>query len=178
MIKLVRSTFVMAIVALLLLSNLAVISAQSPSIDTGIVTTVETKDSGELIGFSIIKGDGSVMRFAVSPSNPNTKYGLENRVGDRWVSDQATEPKEAAKRLMDQQSRLAQISIQSDGTNVATSVVQAMSTDVDTNLGYLFAVVAIAWTGIMGYVVYMGLRQRTIAADLSRLVDDDENNDF
>ena len=175
--KQLRAVLVATILSLALLSNFAVASAQSSSIATGVVTEVATSTDGELDGFSIVSGDGNVIQFTVSSSNPNTAYGLENRVGDRWVSDQATEPKEAASRLKDQQRRLAQISVQSDGNGVAISVVQAESADVDTNLGYLFAVVAIAWIGIMAYVVYIGVRQRTIAADLSLIKGDNEDND-
>ncbi len=150
--------------------------AQSPTISTGVVTGVETTENGELSAFSIVDGDGDILRFAVSSSNPNTTYGLENRVGDRWVSEHASQPREAAARLRDQQNRLAQVSVQSDGSGVAISVVQAQSADVATNLGYVFAVVAIAWIGIMAYVAYMGIRQRTIAAELSRLRGDNGDN--
>ena len=172
--KTVLTSLAAGFVIAALLSNVAVVSAQSPPIATGVVTEVETGGNGELTAFSIVIGNGTVIRFTVSPA---TEYGLENRVGDRWVSDQASEPQEAANRLRDQQNRLAQISVQADGSGVATSVVQAVSTDVDTNLGYLFAVVAIAWIGIMAYVVYMGVRQRTIAADLARIRGDNENDD-
>ena len=152
------------------------VSAQSSTISTGVVVDVETADNGDLFGFSIVDGDGNSLRFTVSSSNPNTSYGLENRVGDRWVSDHATAPREAATRLRDQQNRLTQISVQSHENGVAASVVQAQSADIDTNLGYVFAVVAIAWIGIMAYVVYMGVRQRTLSAELSHLRGDNGNN--
>ena len=140
-------------------------------------TSVETGDDGGLTAFSIIRGDGSVQRFTVSSANPNTEYGLENRVGDRWVSDQASNPQEAADRLRDQQRRLAQISVQSDDGGVAISVVQAESTDIDTNLGYLLAVVAIAWIAIMAYVLYLGVRQRTIATGIESLRNQTDDNE-
>lgn len=152
------------------------ISAQSPGVTTGVVNEVDTSDNGALTGFSILTGDGSVLRFTVSSSNPNTSFGLENRVGERWVSDLATHTIEAVARLKDQQKRLTQISVQSDANGVAISVVQAESRDVSTNLGYLFAVVAIAWIGIAVYVVYLGVRQRTLSVELNRLRGDNENN--
>lgn len=152
--------------------------AQSPGISTGVVAEVETSDDGALTGFSILGGDGNVQRFTVSSSNPNTSFGLENRVGDRWVSDLATDSREAVSRLRDQQKRLTQISVQSDTNGVAISVVQAESRDVSSNLGYLFAVVAIAWVGIAAYVVYLGVRQRTLAAELNRLRGDNGNDEF
>ena len=165
-----------SIATLVMLGTVDPASAQSPSISTGVVTEVETDNEGRLTAFSIVKGDGSVVRFAVSASNPNTSYGLENRVGERWVSDQDSNPREAATRLKDQQNRLTQISIQSEG-GAAMSVVQADSKDVDANLGYLFAVVAMTWIGIMGYVVFLGMRQRTMAAELERLRGNNVSND-
>ena len=165
-----------SIAALVVLGTVERVSAQSPSISTGVVTEVETDDEDRLTAFSIVKGDGSVVRFSVSASNPNTSYGLENRVGERWVSDQDSDPREAATRLKDQQNRLTQISIQSEG-GAAMSVVQADSKDVDANLGYLFAVVAMTWIGIMGYVVFLGMRQRTMAAELERLRGNNVSND-
>ena len=146
-------------------------TAQSPRISTGVVTEIETGDNGELVAFSIVQGNGDILRFTTSASNPNTSYGLENRVGDRWVADHSSEPREAATRLRDQQQRLTAITVQSDADGVASSVVQAESADVGTNLGYLLAVVAITWLGIMAYVIYMSARQRTLSAELSRLRD-------
>ena len=165
-----------SIAVFVILGTVEPASAQSPSISTGVVTEVETDNEDRLTAFSIVKGDGSVVRFAVSASNPNTSYGLENRVGERWVSDQDSDPREAATRLKDQQNRLTQISIQSEG-GAAMSVVQADSKDVDANLGYLFAVVAMTWIGIMGYVVFLGMRQRTMAAELERLRGNNVSND-
>lgn len=170
-------TIALSIALLLTLGVSSAVSAQSPSIATGVVNEVVTSDDGALTGFSLLTGDGNVHRFRVSSSNPNTSFGLENRVGDRWVSDLATDPREAATRLGDQQRRLTQISVQSDANGVAISVVQAESRDVASNLGYLFAVVAIAWAGIAAYVVYLGVRQRTLSSELSRLRSDNENND-
>lgn len=171
------STSAIAIaVALTLIFSVSIL-AQSSSIATGVVTLVETGDDGGLTAFSIVSGDGKVQRFTVSSANPNTEYGLENRVGDRWVSDQASNPQEAADRLRDQQRRLAQISVQSDDGGVAISVVQAESTDIDTNLGYLLAVVAIAWIAIMAYVLYLGVRQATIATGIASLQNQTDDNE-
>ncbi|MXX93114.1 MAG: hypothetical protein F4Y63_06635 [Chloroflexi bacterium] len=167
--RLISTTSAIAIAVPLTLIFSASILAQSSSIATGVVTLVETGDDGGLTAFSIVRGDGNIQQFTVSSSNPNTEYGLENRVGDRWVSDQASNPQEAADRLRDQQRRLAQISVQSDDGGVAISVVQAESTDIDTNLGYLLAVVAIAWIAIMAYVLYLGVRQRAIATGIANL---------
>ena len=164
-----KSIFTSLIVVILTFGFAGLLSAQSHPVSTGVVTNIETTDDGTMSGFSLVAGDGNVLRFTVSSADPNTAFGLENRVGDRWVSDLATDPREAATRLRDQQNRLTQISVQSDSNGVAISVVQAASKDVAANLGYLFSVVAIAWIGIMAYVAYLGVRQRTISAELARL---------
>lgn len=161
--------------ALTLIVSMSVL-AQSSSIATGVVTSVETGDDDALAAFSIVSGDGAIQRFTVSSADPNTEYGLENRVGDRWVSDQASNPREASNRLRDQQRRLAHISVQSDDSGVAISVVQAESTDVDANLGYLLAVTAIAWIAIMAYVLYLGVRQRAIATGIASLQNHTDDN--
>ena len=167
------ATLVLPTVLVLTLGLSSLVSAQSPSVTTGVVTQVETADDGALTGFSVLGGDGRIIQFTVSSS---TSFGLENRVGERWVSDMRSDPNEAATRLRDQQNRLALISVQSDAGGVAISVVQAESKDVSSNLGYLFAVVAIAWIGIAAYVVYLGLRQRTLAAELDRLRGNSKDN--
>ena len=131
-----------------------------------------------IVAFSIVEGNGNVSRFTVSASNPNTSYGLENRVGERWVADHSSEPQEAATRLRDQQRRLTQITVQSDGNGMASSVVQAESTEVGTNLGYLLAVVAITWIGIMAYVIYMSARQRSLSAELLRLKESQSDDEM
>ena len=175
--RLISPTSAVAIAVVLTLIFSVSILAQSSLITTGVVTEVETGDDGGLTAFSIVSGDGSVQQFTVSSANPNTEYGLENRVGDRWVSDQASNPQEAADRLRDQQRRLTQISVQSNDGGIAVSVVQAESTDIDTNLGYLLAVVAIAWIAIMAYVLYLGVRQRTIATGIESIRNQTDYNE-
>ena len=177
MTRLISPTSAIAFAVALTLVFSAVVSAQSSAIPTGVVTSIETGVDGGLTAFSIVRGDGANQRFTVSSANPNTEYGLENRVGDRWVSDQASNPQEAAARLRDQQRRLAQISVLSIDGGVAISVVQAESTDVDTNLGYLLAVVAIAWIAIMAYVLYLSVRQRTIATGIAGLQNETDDNE-
>ena len=171
------ATMALSMALILTLGVSSAVSAQSPGIVTGVVNEVEISGDGALDGFSVLSGDGNIHRFTVSSTSPNTSFGLENRVGERWVSDLAADAREAATRLQDQQRRLTQISIQSDANGVAISVVQAESRDVSSNLGYLFAVVAIAWIGIAAYVVYLGVRQRTLSSELSRLRGDSENNE-
>ena len=175
--RLIAPTSAVTFAVVLTLMVSTSILAQSSPIITGVVTSVETGDDGGLTAFSVVSGDGNIQRFAVSSVNPNTEYGLENRVGDRWVSDQASNPQEAADRLLDQQSRLAHISVQSDADGTAISVVQAQSTDVDTNLGYLLTVVAIAWIAIMAYVLYLGVRQRTIANSIASLRNETDDHE-
>ncbi len=171
--SILKVTSTLAVVFALTFATVNHATAQSPTITTGVVTSVATADDGSLTGFSIVSGDGTFTEFTVSASNPNTSFGLVNRVGERWVSDFATDAREAASRLQDQQKRQTQVSVQAGNDNVAISVVQAQSTDIDANLGYLFAVVAIALVAVIGYVAYMGVRQRTISEDIDRLRDED-----
>ncbi len=171
--SIIRIAVVTAVVAGTAIHATSHASAQSGELTTGVVTTVEVDAGGRLEAFSVIDGDGDTTRFSVSPQSPNTQFGLENRVGDRWVSDQASDALEAANRLRDQQARLVQITVQADSDGVAMSVVQAESKDVATNLGYLLAVVAIVWIGFMGYLAFLGVRQHTLSAELNRLDDND-----
>ncbi len=171
---LIRKTFALVIATLLTFGSAGIANAQTPSITTGVIFQVDTGEGGVLTGLSILDGESNVVRFTVSSANPNTSFGLENRVGDRWVSDLAADPVEAVSRLRDQQQRLTSVSVQSDANGVATSVVQAESANIDANLGYLFAVVAIAWAGIIVYILYLGVRQRSVSAELDRLRRDNE----
>ncbi len=171
---LVRSTVVVVVSALAILPNLQA-HAQSPGrIVTGVVTSIETDQNGVLVSFRIVNGDGEVVEAKVFPQSPNTAYGLENQVGDRWVSDQASEPNEAASRIRDQQRRLARITVSLNSEGVATSVVQAESSDLESNLGYLFAALAITWIAFAAYIIYMSSRQSLIASEIRRLSDNSE----
>ena len=140
-------------------------SAQDASIVSGIVVGVETDDSGNLTRFAISDSTGTVTTFDLTA---NTKYGLENQAGDRWVSTQGEEPSEAARRLRDHRERFAPITVSFEN-GVATSVVEREEGKLETNLGYLFAVFAITWALFFAYVLYMGSKQRVLQHEIAKL---------
>ncbi len=173
---LVKSAIVGIVLASSILLSLPTHAQTSDELITGIITSIETDSNGTLDSFTIVDADGETTEVKVSDQSPNTSYGLENQVGDRWVSDHASESKEAASRIRDQQRRLARITISLNREGVATSVVQAESSDIDSNLGYLFATLAITWIAFAAYIVYMSRRQSLIASDIRRLSDDKEHD--
>ena len=69
----VTSVCVLALVLSLFIAS--VVSAQASSISTGVVTSVETGDDGGLTAFSIVGGDGGVLRFTVHPQTQTRSSG-------------------------------------------------------------------------------------------------------
>jgi CcmD family protein len=139
--------------------------AQDNSVISGIVVGVEVDDSGNLTRFALSDSTGTVSTFTLSA---DTKYGLENQAGDRWVSSQGEEPAEAARRLRDHRERFAPITV-SFANGIASSVVEREEGKLETNLGYLFAVFAITWALFFAYVLYMGSKQRVLQHEIAKL---------
>ncbi len=141
----------------------------SNKIRSGVVVSVQTNDRGELDSFSMVDPNGEIIAYNVSSDTPNTQYGLDSDVGDRWVSDQASDPAEAAVRLSDQQQRQARITVDADVNGFAHSVVQAEGSSLASSLGYLFAAAIITWLAFAGYIIYMARRQRVLSSQIERL---------
>lgn len=140
--------------------------AQESDITTGVVVRVERSESGGLSGIRLVTSAGETVAFEITG---DTSFGLENAVGDRWVtSDGGTDLAEALRRVEDQQRRQQQVTVES-AAGVATSVVQARPVSVSSNLGYLFAAFAIGWLALVAYVLYLGQRHRTLSQELVRL---------
>jgi len=139
--------------------------AQDNSVASGIVVGVEVDDSGNLTRFALSDSTGTVTTFDLSFE---TKYGLENQAGDRWVSSQGEESAEAARRLRDHQERFAPITV-SFANGVASSVVEREEGKLETNLGYLFAVFGITWALFFAYVLYMGTKQQVLQHEIAKL---------
>ena len=162
----VAGILAVAMAATLMGSGATTTSAQDGAVTTGVVVDIETS-ADALVGFSLIDAEGATARFEVTPS---TSFGLENSVGERWVSDDgATDLSEALRRLRDQQRRQQQVSVTGPVDGTATSVVQAAPSNISSNLGYLFAAFALAWLAVMGYVIYLGQRQRILSREVSNL---------
>lgn len=148
------------------------VDAQAGGLVTGVVIAVHTSDDGVLSGVALVTSEGETVQFAV---NSATSFGLENAVGDRWVSESGdTDLVEAESRLRDQQRRQQQVTAQLNEDGSATSVVQARPVSVSSNLGYLFAAFAIGWLALMGYVLYLGQRHRSLQLEIGRLQNADD----
>ena len=140
--------------------------AQDADITTGVVVGVDRSESGGLSGIRLVTSDGDVLEFDVTGE---TSFGLENAVGDRWVSsDGATDLTEALRRVEDQQRRQQRVTIESSA-GVALSVVQARPVSISSNLGYLFAAFAIGWLALVAYVLYLGQRHRSLSQEIVQL---------
>lgn len=159
-----------AAVAVLLVASFAsigVASAQdtAPSPVDGFIVGVQTNADGQLTRFALSDSSGTVHEFTV---NDSTEFGLDNQAGDRWVSTLADSPVEAATRLRDHRERLATVTV-SSANGVASSVVERESSDLDTNLGYLFAVFAVTWAAFFAYIFWVSRKQRELQRQLARL---------
>ena len=165
-------------IVVLVIDNGGGVNAQSVSgVHTGVVTGIETDAQGGLASFSIVNSSGEVLMIMVSDNSPNTEYGLENSAGDRWVADHASSAVDAVSRIRDQQRRLSKITVSVNGDGFAESVVQSESSDLSSNLGYLFAALAITWIGLVLYIVYIGQRQRMLSAELSKTITRSEDSE-
>jgi CcmD family protein len=134
----------------------------------GIITEVATGPSGELQSFKLIDAAGNAHEYRVTGGNIPTQYGLENQAGDRWVSDQARDPAEAARRMRDHQERFAPITVTADG-DTALTVVERESGKLETNLSYLFAIYTVTWVAFFAYVFLLSRRQRDLQREIARL---------
>ncbi|NQW19201.1 MAG: CcmD family protein [Chloroflexi bacterium] len=132
---------------------------------SGIVVGVETDSNGNLTRFAVSDSTGTVNTFTIFDG---TEFGLENQVGDRWVSTQGAEPMESARRLRDHRERFAPITVTSEN-GTAFSVVEREEGKLETNLGYLFAVFAVTWALFFAYVLYMGRKQRVLQHEIAKL---------
>lgn len=139
--------------------------AQAKDVISGIVVGIDTDENGNLIRFALSDSSGAVTTFELTS---DTEFGLENQVGDRWVSSLGEDPSEAARRLSDHRERFAPVTvIFENGT--AFSVVEREEGKLETNLGYLFAVFVITWALFFAYVLYMGRKQRVLQHEIAKL---------
>ncbi len=135
---------------------------------SGVVVAIASSEAGELESFKITDAAGATHEFRVQGGASPTAYGLENQAGDRWTSDQAKDPVEAARRLLDHQVRFAPVTVTARD-EVAVTVVEAESGKLETNLGYLFAIYTVTWVAFFGYVFLLGRRQRDLQREIDRL---------
>lgn len=155
----------------LLAVSLALIPAGAASAQTGsqivsgIVVGVEADENGALQRFAIADRAGDIIEFTVQAS---TEYGLENQAGDRWVSTQSEDPSGAVSRLRDHQERFAAVTVTYEN-GIALSVVEREAGDLETSLGFLFAVFAVTWAGFFAYIFFVSRKQRELNKEIARL---------
>ena len=148
--------------------------AQSTPLVNGVVVGIETDDKDQLITFVVSDSNGTLTTFKVSD---NTKYGLENQAGDRWVTYQKDGSIEAARRLLEHQERFAPVTVsysevtEDSGkiTGIATSVVDREQGKLETNLGYIFAVFAITWILFFAYIFYIERKQKVVHYEITQI---------
>ena len=136
----------------------------------GVVISVTTNDNNELVSFSVVNASGDIYDLKVRADASPTEYGLENRTGERWISNQSNGAKEAADQLLDHQQRFAPITVEATG-GVASLVIEMESADLGTNLGFLFTIFAITWAGFFAYIFVMSRRQRDLERAVSTLTE-------
>lgn len=147
------------------LSHISSAQSKDDTVLSGIVVGVEIDESGNLTRFAVSDSSGIITTLELSDT---TQFGLENQVGDRWVSSQGEEPTEAARRLRDHRERFAPITVSYEN-GIALSVVEREEGKLETNLGYLFAVFAITWALFFAYILYMGRKQRVLQHEIAKL---------
>jgi CcmD family protein len=143
---------------------------QGDRIIDGVITGVTASQAGELVSFKLVDSAGQDVELKVQGGAQPTAYGLENQAGDRWISDQAREPVEAARRLRDHQARFAAVTVTLRG-DTALNVVEKEGGNLETNLGYLFALYTVTWAAFFAYVFYLSRRQRDLQREIGRLKD-------
>ena len=134
----------------------------------GIVIDVTTNENNELVSFSVVSASGDIYDLEVREGASPTEYGLENKTGERWSSNQSSGAKEAADQLLDHQQRFAPVTVEATG-GVASLVVEMESADLGTNLGFLFTIFAVTWAGFFAYIFVISSRQRDLLRTVSTL---------
>ncbi len=147
-----------------------VLAQESDRVVDGVITGVTAAPGGELVSFKLVDSAGLMVDLKVQGGAQPTEFGLENQAGDRWASDQAKAPVEAARRLQDHQARFAPVTVTVRG-DTAVSVVERESGRLETNLGYLFALYTATWAAFFAYIFYLSRRQRDLQREVARLKD-------
>ena len=131
--------YVFVIVVLMVIGPLTIAADENEQIYRGNVVQLEIKEGGELARLFLVDEHGNITKFDVDNSS---EYGLENKAGDRWVSNQEKGGIHVVDLLRDHQIRFIPVVVTSKN-GVASSVVELESGKLETNLGFLFAVFSI-----------------------------------
>ncbi len=143
----------------------SIASAQEADLATGVIVEVEGDEAGALNAFTISDREGQRRSFTV---NEDTRFGLEDASGDRWVATLADAPSEAMLRLIEHRRIFAPVTVSIEGT-LALSVVETEPLRLEANLAWIGAVFAVTWAGFFIYLIWVSRRQADTAAELKRL---------
>lgn len=136
----------------------------------GFISTIETTNENTILSITDNKGVKSNI-IIIS----DTVLGLDNSVGERWISAFGNDINESINRLNDQQNMLSPITIvvhhshDSEDAEYAISITTKNSENLDTNLNYLFIVFGLAWLTFFGYIIYLSRRLSNIKEEIKLL---------
>jgi len=166
-----------ALVAVLLGLTLAVALAPATTaaqsggaITTGVVVDVLETANGDLLEFTLSDGAGEEIVFEVESA---TEFGLDDESGARWTAtlSDADAPRQAAQRLIDHRERFAPITVTAaaDNPQLATLVVEAAASNLETNLGYIVAAFLTGWVAFFAYLIWVSIKQNRLKSQLKYL---------
>ena len=129
----------------------------------GFISTIETTNENTILSITDNKGVKSNIIIT-----SDTVLGLDNAVGERWISAFGNDTNESINRLKEQQNMLSPITIVLHHSE-ASSITTKNSENLDTNLNYLFIVFGLAWLTFFGYIIYLSRRLSNIKEEIKLL---------
>ena len=129
----------------------------------GFISAIETTNENTILSITDNKG----VKYNIIITS-DTVLGLDNAVGERWISAFGNDSNESINRLKDQQNMLSPITIVLHHSE-ASSITTKNSENLDTNLNYLFIVFGLAWLTFFGYIIYLSRRLSNIKEEIKLL---------
>ena len=129
----------------------------------GFISAIETTNENTILSITDNKG----VKYNIIITS-DTVLGLDNSVGERWISAFGNDTNESINRLKEQQNMLSPITIVLHHSE-ASSITTKNSENLDTNLNYLFIVFGLAWLTFFGYIIYLSRRLSNIKEEIKLL---------
>ena len=129
----------------------------------GFISAIETTNENTILSITDNKG----VKYNIIITS-DTVLGLDNAVGERWISAFGNDTNESINRLKEQQNMLSPITIVLHHSE-ASSITTKNSENLDTNLNYLFIVFGLAWLTFFGYIIYLSRRLSNIKEEIKLL---------
>ena len=129
----------------------------------GFISAIETTNENTILSITDNKG----VKYNIIITS-DTVLGLDNAVGERWISAFGNDSNESINRLKDQQNMLSPITIVLHHSE-ASSITTKNSENLDTNLNYLFKVFGLAWLTFFVYIIYLSRRLSNIKEEIKLL---------